>query len=158
MPTRTPRRAAAAVVAVLLTACGADDAGGTSISSPSDAPPASSSTGATPPAPSADAGQDAAGGTTMRVYSVPEALAADVEGPVHVSGLLIDDGSGWRLCAGILESMPPQCGGEALVVEALDEAGRTLEETGGVRWQDQATVVGEVADGTITETGSPASS
>ena len=104
-----------------------------------------------------DAGVDAAG-TTMRVYTVSEAMALDQEGSVHVSGLLIDDGSGWRLCEQVLESYPPQCGGQSLIVEDLDPTGLPLEESGGVRWQTDGTVVGEIDGDTIVVTGSPASS
>ncbi|MGM0617953.1 MAG: hypothetical protein ACQEUI_07390 [Actinomycetota bacterium] len=108
------------------------------------------------------AGQDAAGddaaGTTMRVYTVGEAIALEAEGSVHVSGLLIDDGSGWRLCDEVLESYPPQCGGDALRLEGFDPTGLPLEESGEVRWQTEGTVVGEIDGDTLVVTGSPASS
>lgn len=101
---------------------------------------------------------DAAGGTTMTVYGVGEARATDEEGSLHVTGLLIDDGSGWRLCESVLESYPPQCGGDSLTVEGVDPALFPLEEEGEVRWQTDATVVGEIAGDTLTVTGSAASS
>lgn len=108
------------------------------------------------------AGGDAVGGgaagTTMRVSTVSEAIALEQEGSVHVTGLLIDDGSGWRLCDTVLESYPPQCGGDSLTVEGLDPTGLPLEESGGVRWQTEGTVVGEVEGDTLVVTGSPASS
>lgn len=141
------------VLAAALAGCGGD-AADTGSEPPTNAvaPPTE-----LPPTPD-DGGQDAAGGTTMRVYTVTEALAGPTDGSIHVSGLLIDDGSGWRLCGASLESYPPQCGGEALAVEGLDEEGRPIDEAAGVRWQDGATVVGEVSDGALTVTGSPASS
>lgn len=98
----------------------------------------------------------AAGGSTMRVFGVGEARSTDVEGSLHVIGLLHDDGSGWRLCEEVLESHPPQCGGQTLAVEGLDPSEVELEESGGVRWQTDATVVGEVDGDTLTVTGSPA--
>jgi len=100
----------------------------------------------------------AAGGTTTTVHSVPEARAAATEGSLHVAGLLIDDGSGWRLCEQVLESYPPQCGGDTLSVQNLDPSLFPLEEEGGVRWQDGATLVGELEGDTLTVTGSAASS
>lgn len=110
-----------------------------------------------PPPPAGDADQDP-GGTTVSVHRVSEAMAAEVQGSIHVVGLLIDDGSGWRLCELVLESYPPQCGGERLVVDGLDPAELPLEESGGVRWQTDATVVGEIDGDTLTVTGVPASS
>lgn len=100
----------------------------------------------------------AAGGSTMRVFNVGEARSTDVDGSLHVVGLLIDEGSGWRLCEEVLESHPPQCGGQTLTVEGLDPDQLPLEESGDVRWQTQATVVGEVDGDTLTVTGSPADS
>jgi hypothetical protein len=98
------------------------------------------------------------GDTTMRVYSVSEARTAETDGSLHVVGLLIDDGSGWRLCDLVLESYPPQCGGESLTVEGLDPSLFPLEEEGDVRWQTDATLVGEIDGDALTVTGSAASS
>lgn len=142
---RTLSVALVAALALVTAACGSDT------EEPAVAPTAEDTL---PP----DDGGDAAGGTTMRVHSVTEAMAAEGEGSLHVVGLLIDDGSGWRLCEAVLESYPPQCGGESLAVEGLDEGSLPLEESGDVRWQTDATVVGEVEGDTLTVTGSPASS
>ena len=101
---------------------------------------------------------DAAGGTTMRVYSVSEARAVDQQGSLHITGLLIDDGSGWRLCEQVLESFPPQCGGDSLTVDGVDPSEFPLEQEGDVRWQTDATVVGEISGDTLTVTGSAAAS
>ena len=150
MNTARPRLLSIALVAALAVtaaACGGDT------EEPAAVPTAEETL---PPAD--DAGDAAAGGTTMRVHSVSEAKAETEEGSLHVVGLLIDDGSGWRLCEAVLESYPPQCGGESLAVEGLDPDGLPLEEDGGVRWQTDATVVGEVDGHTLTVTGSPASS
>ena len=136
-------------VALVMAACAGD------ADDPAAAPTADESL---PPA-EGDAGHagGAAGGTTMRVYSVTEAKSAEVEGSIHVVGLLIEDGSGWRLCEVAMESYPPQCGGERLTVEGLDPSGLPIEESGEVRWQTEATVVGEIDGDTLTVTGSPAS-
>ena len=111
-----------------------------------------------PPAPTEDDAAEDDAGTTMRVYTVSEAIALEEEGSVHVSGLLIDDGTGWRLCDMVLESFPPQCGGEFLVLDGFDPTGLPLEESGEVRWQTEGTVVGEIDGDTLIVTGSPASS
>lgn len=134
-----------ALASLVLAACGGtSDAGADGVQS---APPTASSDGDT-----------AAGGTTMRVYTVEEVVDGDVTDPVHVSGLLIDDGSGWRLCNTSLESYPPQCGEPALQVEGLNGSEFTFEEAQGVRWIEAATLVGDVEDGAITVTGSAATS
>lgn len=163
MHTRRPRHRPALFTVVLalalaLTGCGgADDAPAADqpADDPADAP-------AEDPAPPDDDlpsdGDGAAGGTTMRVHTVSEALSAGTGESLHVVGLLIDDGSGWRLCGAVLESYPPQCGGDALQVEGLDPAGLPLEESGDVRWQTDATVVGTIDGDTLTVTGSPAAS
>lgn len=106
----------------------------------------------------ADAGGAAAGGTTMQVLSVTDALESEHQGSVHVAGLLIDDGSGWHLCEEVMESYPPQCGGASLLVEDVDPADHVLEEEGDVRWQTDATVVGEIEGDTLIVTGSAAAS
>lgn len=148
-----------ALPAVLALALGASGCGDTD---EPGADPAGEQPAAADELPGSDAEDEgsggAAGGSTMRVYSVPEAKAADIEGSIHVVGLLIDEGSGWRLCDLVMESHPPQCGGEALEVEGLDAAELPLEESGEVRWQTEATVVGEIDGDTLTVTGSPAAS
>lgn len=131
-------------VAVLAVGCGGqqDDVGGRDT---------------TPPT-TQDDGGSAAGGTTMRVYTVDEALAGDVTNPIHVSGLLVNGGDGWQLCSAVLESYPPQCGGESITVEGVDESEFNFEEASGVQWAEGATVVGDLEGNTLTVTGSAASS
>lgn len=150
---RSPLTALTVALALVLTGCGTDSGD----SSSPDTDGAASPTGDQAGDPIGDGG-DAAGGTTMRVYSVTEAKSVEVEGSIHVTGLLIEDDSGWRLCASVLESHPPQCGGETLSVEGIDPSDLPLEEAGGVRWQTEATVVGEIDGDTLRVTGSPASS
>ncbi|MDX1622072.1 MAG: hypothetical protein R3320_13830 [Nitriliruptorales bacterium] len=136
-----------AATAVLVVGCGGDDT--VDVAGPADG---------SPPVTDDSAAGGAAGGTTMRVYTVDEVLAEDVTGPVHVSGLLINDGSGWKLCAAALESYPPQCGGESLSVENVEAGEFTFEEANDVQWVDGATVVGDLDGDMLTVTGSAASS
>lgn len=102
------------------------------------------------------AAPDSAASTAPRAYTLDEALAADVDGPILVTGLLIDAGDGWRLCAAIAESYPPQCGGASVTVTELDPADHDLHEAGGVRWSEGATLFGELRGDAFTVTG-PAS-
>lgn len=134
-----PRLLLIAVMALTLTACA-----GTADDRASDPPP------------TATGSSGAAGGTTMRVFSVGEALQEAPDTSMHVVGLLIDDGSGWRLCDGVLESYPPQCGGPSVIVEGVDPEQFVLEEASGVRWDADATVVGRLSGDTLTVTGSAA--
>lgn len=105
--------------------------------------------------PGADPGTGGGDDTTLGApadggLTVPEALQTDVEGPVTVRGLLLDDGASVRLCEISLESYPPQCGGASLAVEGVDVAaldGATTE--GAVSWVDQATLTGTTEDGTL---------
>jgi hypothetical protein len=46
--------------------------------------------------------------------SVAEAKATAGSAPLRVRGYVIRTGGGYRLCDGILESEPPQCGGPSL--------------------------------------------
>lgn len=112
-------------VALLLVACGGGEPAGLG-----DGP--------------ATATSDPASGTTPRTYRLEEALEVRPEGPVSVVGLLIDDGSGWRLCGAVAESYPPQCAGESVRVSGLDPDRHRLEEAQGVRWKQDATVLGEL--------------
>lgn len=91
--------------------------------------------------------------------SVDEAIDTDVTGVVAVSGYLLDDGSGLRLCSVLAESFPPQCGGSSLTVEGFDfdrmievpeyELAQ-VERSGGVTWTDvPVTLLGEVVEGTL---------
>lgn len=53
--------------------------------------------------------------------SVADALASELDGPLLVNGfIIVDDSAQVRLCAGLLESSPPQCGAPSLLVEDID--------------------------------------
>lgn len=117
-----------ALGAALLAACGGDDA-------PEPADTAAPTT----------SGMPADGGLT-----VAEALATDAEGPLTVRGFLLDDGTTVRLCDAVLESYPPQCGGDSVEVEGVAVAeleGATTE--GEISWVEQASLTGELTDGVL---------
>ncbi len=80
--------------------------------------------------------------------SVSEAIASDLDGPLMVRGYVIltavDE---YRLCEGILESDPPQCGEPSLAILPPSEELRELAES-----QQQASLLGEI-DGRILRIG-----
>ena len=88
--------------------------------------------------------------------SVEQAL--EQGGPLRVEGFLVaPEGREVRLCAVLLESYPPQCGGASLVVEGLDLATvQGLTKTNDpslaqVRWSDKGIQLdGTVEDGVLT--------
>jgi hypothetical protein len=71
--------------------------------------------------------------------------------PVAVTGSLLIEGERARLCDGLAESYPPQCGVRHLVVVSLPRELPALEESadGRVRWIEHATVMGVVSGGEI---------
>ncbi len=56
-----------------------------------------------------------------------------------------------RLCSGLLESYPPQCGGASLLVQGLDLTSvEGLRTVGGVSWTDGGvSLLGDVANGVL---------
>jgi hypothetical protein len=55
--------------------------------------------------------------------TVDDALASGRRGEVRLEGYVVGRTEGLtRLCAELLESYPPQCGGPSVVVEGLDPA------------------------------------
>lgn len=83
--------------------------------------------------------------------TISEALATDATGILAVQGFYVSDGIDVRLCEALLESFPPQCGGESIVVhniDAVDLGPVSLEA--GVEWTDGTVVVfGEIVDGVL---------
>lgn len=70
-------------------------------------------------------------------------------------GTVFDTGDGVRLCGTVLESFPPQCGGEGVPLEGWSWDGLDGSETsGGVTWGAYA-VSGSWDDGTLTVAGDP---
>jgi hypothetical protein len=82
---------------------------------------------------------------------VPVATVAStpIDGGFVISGFYFDDGTGVRLCEGLAESFPPQCGGASIAFDntaGADLGVLSIEQ--GVTWSDQPVLVeGEVIDG-----------
>lgn len=55
---------------------------------------------------------------------------------VVVVAILLDDGSGLRMCEALAESFPPQCGGRSIEVVNPDVIDVELTEEQGVRWSE----------------------
>ena len=73
--------------------------------------------------------------------SIAEARDSDLDGPLLVNGFLVARVGEARLCGALLESFPPQCGGDSLIVKGVDLdllAGQwELQEAQGVTWSDE---------------------
>ncbi len=94
-------------------------------------------------------------GATLGVgpgLSVAEALSSTLDGPLLVNGFLVAVGDAVRLCEVLLESFPPQCGGESLVVEGLDLGSMEgLTTNQDVTWSDQTLqILGSVEGDVLT--------
>jgi hypothetical protein len=79
--------------------------------------------------------------------SVAEALAhVPTDDLVTVTGaLFVDDDGTIRLCDEILESFPPQCGGDRVEVEGLDlDTIPNLQTEAEVSWAEGVTLFGSV--------------
>ncbi len=59
-------------------------------------------------------------------------------------GEVIDDGDGPRLCFGVLDSLPPQCGGGPRLVDLDWTLVDSVETVGGTKWGSADLVVGAV--------------
>ncbi len=85
--------------------------------------------------------------------SVPvgEAVAAGIQGPFLMSGYLVVDADGARLCEALAESFPPQCGGTAVALDPAEApAGAVTTTEGDVTWSDEPVLVeGELVDGSF---------
>ncbi len=75
------------------------------------------------------------GGQTIRI---DEARSRGIRGEVRLRGFLLGRSEGpIRLCAELLESFPPQCGGESIFVEGLRlEALGHLAQAEGFFWSE----------------------
>ena len=70
-----------------------------------------------------------------------------------VGGFIVAEGDVVRLCEVLLESFPPQCGGESLLVEGLDLDAYATTSEGDVRWTDSpVSVLGGVDGDTLRVT------
>ena len=59
---------------------------------------------------------------------------------VRVVGYIVINATGSQLCAVLLESFPPQCGGDSVEITGLEVLGLDLEEEQDVRWTDTPVV------------------
>ncbi|HYI67780.1 MAG TPA: hypothetical protein VEW95_12735 [Candidatus Limnocylindrales bacterium] len=77
---------------------------------------------------------------------IEEAIGNGGGEPLLVNGaLLIDPEGRVLLCEALAESFPPQCGGARLEVRGLDlDSLPDLQEGNGVRWAEQAQLLGTV--------------
>jgi hypothetical protein len=159
---------AVALIALLAAACGDDDTAGGSEQLPPD--PAATCPEGTPDCNDTpglaeppilpgepDEGVDPGAGSPMVVdggLTVSEALAGDVAGPIAVSGFVVEDAGGLRLCEVLLESYPPQCGGASIpLADTSTVDPDELQTAQGVTWTDYpVTVLGEVVDGVLVPT------
>jgi hypothetical protein len=99
----------------------------------------------------AGCGSDDGEGEPGGALSIEQALAADGEEPVVVSGNLLAQSGEVHLCSALAESFPPQCVGAALGVEGLDlDSLDDLTTGGGVTWSDgPVRLRGTVRDGVL---------
>lgn len=124
------RLAAAVAAAGLLVGCGGE-------TGPSDR-----RGGASRPA----AGAPVPGGA----LTVDEARVSDLEGPLLVGGYVVVSATEpARLCEALAESYPPQCAGDALVLQGFDPARHeALQTAEGVTW-GEVEVLGTVKGDTL---------
>lgn len=83
---------------------------------------------------------------------IDQALRSDGSESVRVQGFLVGyTGEPLRLCAELLESLPPQCGGPSLIVAGLDVASLPgIARNGDCLWSpNPVELVGVVADGVL---------
>jgi hypothetical protein len=108
-----------------------------------------------------DESSDDAGGSSVPqtsgiaagpAVSIHDALAADSDEPLLVSGNLLALGDEIRLCSALAESFPPQCGGASLHVDGLEVAEVDgLITEGDVSWTDRPIeLLGVVENDTLT--------
>ena len=105
-------------------------------------------------------GDDTEADTGAGQKDIAAALEASVGSEVTVSGFLIVDRDGAvRLCSGLLESFPPQCGGDRIDLDDLDvssvpniSATQGESEISTTIWTDtHITVTGVKAAGGLTQ-------
>lgn len=88
--------------------------------------------------------------TMSQGFTVGDALIADSDGPLTVSGFYVSDGNKTMLCDALAESHPPQCGGSKVVFDSSGVDLGLLQQANGTTWSDDmVTVLGELTDGTF---------
>lgn len=92
---------------------------------------------------------------TSGAITVAQLVARSADSPIAVRGMLHIDQTATRLCGGVLESFPPQCGEPWVELVGLDlsaVAGTTTAE--GVTWKEGAVLnLQRVDDGRFTVVG-----
>ena len=90
---------------------------------------------------------------------VEEAVARGARGDVRLSGFLVGRVEGeLRLCAEMLQSYPPQCGGSSVVVRGLrrGDLAKLRADQGGL-WSDgEVELSGSLEGGVLTVSAGPA--
>ncbi|MEZ4503745.1 MAG: hypothetical protein R3C39_14065 [Dehalococcoidia bacterium] len=134
-----------AALTLFAVACGGDsEATSTPTEAPSETPIASG----TPDS-------SGAGGTMLANgpgLSIAEARATSAQAPLLVNGYVVADASGMRYCEVLLESFPPQCGGDSFVLEGLDlDNHPEYRREGEVTWsENQVQLLGSLEGDTFT--------
>lgn len=84
--------------------------------------------------------------------TVSEALASDLDEPLLVQGLFLQEGDGQPLlCETSLDSLPPQCGEPSLQVNgAVPDELDGAKSSGRVTWVDTAQLLGRVEGDVMT--------
>lgn len=73
---------------------------------------------------------------------------------ISVVGYVVIEPTGARLCDGLLESLPPQCGLASVSIVDYEDLGIDFEEAQGVRWTEHKVALrGSWRDGVFTPTG-----
>ena len=110
-------------------------------------PPSSAPASSTPPSTDEVVLRIESGATASGPgVTVAEALRSDTDQPLLVNGALFIDADGTgRLCDALMESFPPQCGGDRVIVEGLEEASiADLQEEGAIRWSEGVQLLGRI--------------
>lgn len=92
---------------------------------------------------------DVSGGmVTTSGLSVADAIASDTGGVMAITGFIVENDTGARICDALAESFPPQCGGASLSISSLEAVDpEDLRTEQGVTWTDQpVTVLGDIVD------------
>ena len=89
---------------------------------------------------------------------VEEAVARGARGDIRLSGFLVGRMEGeMRLCAEVLQSYPPQCGGSSVVVRGLGrgDLAKLRSDQGGL-WSDgEVELAGSLENGVLTVSATP---
>jgi hypothetical protein len=89
---------------------------------------------------------------------VEEAVTRGARGELRLSGFLVGRAEGeLRLCAEVLQSYPPQCGGSSVVVRGLRRADvLNLRADQGGLWSDgEVELAGSLENGVLTVSARP---